>query len=191
MKVDYSKCKIYKLVDTINSYFYIGSTCDTLSKRLCAHRSLAKTKIKQKVYTYFNQIGWENVRIILIIDYPECNNLNEKLRKEQEYIDQFWNDEKCLNSMRSFLSEEQKYNYHKDYSQLNTYKEYKKEYNKEYNKTEKSKQIHKEYYERNKEKKRNYMKEYNKQYYETNREREQERVKKYREEKNHKLEQNE
>ena len=42
MKVDYSKCKIYKLVDMINNYFYIGSTCDLLSKRLCGHRAAAK-----------------------------------------------------------------------------------------------------------------------------------------------------
>ena len=102
MKVDYSKCKIYKLVDAINNYFYIGSTCDLLSKRLCSHRSDAKYEPERKVYTYLNEVGFENVRIILIIDYPECKNKNDKLRKEQEYIDLYWNNEKCLNSKNSF-----------------------------------------------------------------------------------------
>ena len=48
MKVNYSNCKIYKLVDTINNYFYIGSTCDALSKRLVAHRIASKKQTERK-----------------------------------------------------------------------------------------------------------------------------------------------
>ena len=158
MKVDYSKCKIYKLVDMINNYFYIGSTCDSLSKRLCNHRAMAKIKTEQKVYKYFNDIGFKNVKIILIIAFPECKNKDEKLRKEQEYIDLHWNDEKCLISKNSFLSEEQKNKYNKNYYENNKnklqlkIKEYKE------NNKDKIKEYNKEYYENNKYKKENTIK---------------------------------
>ena len=40
----YENGKIYKLIDQESEYFYIGSTCDTLSKRLYRHKAAAKTK---------------------------------------------------------------------------------------------------------------------------------------------------
>ncbi len=83
MKVDYSKRKIYKLVDMVNGYFYIGSTCNSLSRRLYEHRAKAKQFPERKVYRYLNEIGFENIRIILIIDYPDCTNKNENLEKSK------------------------------------------------------------------------------------------------------------
>ena len=79
--VNYRLGKIYKLVSDVDNHKYIGSTCQALSKRLCDHRSKARTKRKRKVYKHFNEIGWDNVRIVLIERYP-CNDRDELLQRE-------------------------------------------------------------------------------------------------------------
>jgi hypothetical protein len=40
----YENSKGYKLIDTINGYFYIGSTCNTLAKRKNGHINNAKVE---------------------------------------------------------------------------------------------------------------------------------------------------
>ena len=48
----YQNSKVYKLVNTIDSTFYIVSTCNSLSKRLNEHKSDSKkTLIKKQKYT--------------------------------------------------------------------------------------------------------------------------------------------
>ena len=61
----YNNSKVYKLIDTVNQYFYIGSTCLPLSKRLYDHKKLSLKEPDRKIYKYLNQIGWDNVKIIL------------------------------------------------------------------------------------------------------------------------------
>ena len=62
----YNNTKIYKLVDKINQFYYIGSTTDLLCKRLYQHKISSNRNQEQKVYKYFNSIGWDNAKIILI-----------------------------------------------------------------------------------------------------------------------------
>jgi hypothetical protein len=157
----YCNAKVYKLIDTINGYYYIGSTCMPLSKRLSGHKSDAKRKTDQKIYKYFNYIGWYNVKIILHSEHY-LDNKEQLLREEDNVIQIYLHDDKCLNSRRALTTEE-----------------YKKEYQKEYYETNKEqiRESQKEYNENNKEK----IKEYNKEYYETNKEQIQENQKEYNE----------
>ena len=53
----YENSKIYKLIDPDSGYYYIGSTCGTLSLRLHRHKVASKKHPKQKVYKVFNEIG--------------------------------------------------------------------------------------------------------------------------------------
>ncbi len=101
MKVNYSNCKIYKLINRVNNYFYIGSTCDNLSKRLSHHKYNAKKLDNIKLYKYFNEIGWENVKIILIIELNDCKNREQQIREEQKYIEENKNNMFCLNSINA------------------------------------------------------------------------------------------
>jgi hypothetical protein len=83
---DYRNGKIYKLTNSVDDEFYIGSTCGTLHLRKNKHRSAAKLTPNRAVYEHLNRIGWENVRIILI-ENVNCSNKNELLRAEQHFID--------------------------------------------------------------------------------------------------------
>jgi predicted GIY-YIG superfamily endonuclease len=91
----YGNGKIYRLVGEDGS-FYIGSTCKTLSQRLSGHKADSKAKPEQRVYKHFNELGWDNLRIILIQDFP-CKSKNELLKREQEEIDKHRSDAMCLN----------------------------------------------------------------------------------------------
>ena len=51
----YSNAKVYKLISDVDDYFYIGSTCTSLSKRLHQHKSTSKKSrlySQQNVYTF-------------------------------------------------------------------------------------------------------------------------------------------
>ena len=45
----YENTKIYKLIHPDSGYFYLGSTCDRLSKRLNKHKKDAKIHVDRKV----------------------------------------------------------------------------------------------------------------------------------------------
>ena len=97
----YNHTKIYKLVDCVNHFFYIGSTCDILSKRLYQHKAKAKQTPDRKVYKYFDSVGWENVRIVLIEEHV-LQNREQQLREEDRVLINYINDPLCLNSLRAF-----------------------------------------------------------------------------------------
>ena len=93
--------KIYKLI-SIDEYFYIGSTITTLNSRFSKHKSDAKN-VRSKVYTYYNKIGWNNVKIELIEEI-RIDNRNNLLLKESEYINKFIKNDKCLNTRIPLLN---------------------------------------------------------------------------------------
>ncbi len=123
---------MYKLIDTVNGYYYIGSTCMPLRKRLSSHKSFANIKSEQKVYKYFNYVGWDNVKIILHSEHY-LDNKEQLLREEDNVIQMHLDDTKCLNSRRSLI-EINKKEYHKEYREKNKehIQQQKKEYMKEY-----------------------------------------------------------
>lgn len=80
--------RVYKLVhkDTMEM-FYVGSTKQSLAKRMGQHRIGAgdPKQIHKPVYVKINEIGIENVKIILIEEI-ECQNRDQLLRKEADII---------------------------------------------------------------------------------------------------------
>ena len=73
---DYSKGKIYKILNNIDDEIYIGSTSETLSRRMTRHRSLANTNPYNKLYKHMIYIGIDKFYIELVENYP-CNNKDE------------------------------------------------------------------------------------------------------------------
>lgn len=83
----YASGKIYKLVNDVDNEIYVGSTCLPLHKRLYEHKSLSKKRPNARVYQYVHQIGWQNVKIVLLETYA-CNTKDELLRRERHWIDE-------------------------------------------------------------------------------------------------------
>lgn len=81
----YLRGKIYKLVNDINDDIYVGSCCGALCKSLYQHKAKAKNK-PLPVHLYFNELGWDKVRIILI-ENVICENREQLMQREQQYID--------------------------------------------------------------------------------------------------------
>ena len=86
---DYTKAKIYKIVDNTTDNIYIGSTCEpTLARRLAKH---------VKNYNYYKNGKGSNVRSyeilqnenynIILIENVQCNNRDELRARERFYID--------------------------------------------------------------------------------------------------------
>ena len=103
----YNNTKIYKLYEVTNGYFYIGSTCSTLSKMLSEHKHVAIRQPETKVYKCFNSIGWNNVKIILMEEHY-LENRDQQLREENRVIMMYLHEDKCLNSIRPWFTEEEK-----------------------------------------------------------------------------------
>ena len=60
MNRDYTKGKIYIIKNTKNDKVYIGSTTQTLSRRMTDHRKDALKKITIRLYKAMNEIGIES-----------------------------------------------------------------------------------------------------------------------------------
>jgi hypothetical protein len=110
----YENSKIYRLVCS-DGFFYIGSTCVPLCKRLYRHKDKSKKEPERKVYKHIINLGWENVKIILIEEF-QCKNKDELRRREQEEIDKYKTDEKCLNNKNAYgIDKDRRKNYEKVY----------------------------------------------------------------------------
>ncbi|MDO9333711.1 MAG: NUMOD3 domain-containing DNA-binding protein [Dehalococcoidales bacterium] len=84
--IDYSKGKIYKVVNIVNDVLYIGSTTQPLSVRMASHRSDAKRRSHSgALYPAMNKIGIEHFRIFLIEKFP-CLNRMELEAREYEIM---------------------------------------------------------------------------------------------------------
>jgi len=99
----YTNGKIYKLVNNTDKDIYVGSTCELLSKRLYGHKMCAKSKTQTKVYKHLNEIGWDNVEIILIESFP-CANKMELVKRERYWVDQL---SPSLNTFRPSVTPEE------------------------------------------------------------------------------------
>lgn len=82
----YAHGKVYKLVNDIDAEIYVGSTCLPLHKRLYTHKKKAKEKPDRNVYQHLNEIGFDNVQIILIENYA-CDSKEVLLARERHWID--------------------------------------------------------------------------------------------------------
>ena len=103
----YNNAKVYKLINTIDNTFYIGSTCASLAHRFYSHKEDAKREERKnnKLYGHLNKIGFENIKIILINEFY-LDNKEQLLREENNYIEMYKNDPNCLNSRLSYRTDE-------------------------------------------------------------------------------------
>ena len=96
----YLNGKIYKI--RIGKYFYIGSTCRTLKRRLQMH--LYNYKIENsKFYNFIKKNKGLKISIQLLKNYP-CNDRTELIKEEDIYINEALKNEFCLNSNNGVLT---------------------------------------------------------------------------------------
>lgn len=100
---NYQLGKVYKLVNNVDDKIYVGSTCDGLHIRKSKHKYDSKKSPNQPVYVHCNNIGWDNVDIILIGNFP-CNSKEELLYHERYYIE-LYKSELNINSPISSTNE--------------------------------------------------------------------------------------
>ena len=167
---NYSKSKIYKVVCDETNLTYYGSTIQPLYKRLSEHKK-KDNNCKTKLMT--------NPKIYLVVEFP-CENKEQLLRKEREYIE----NNECINKQIPLRTTKEYYQDNKEelslknkqYRQDN--KEQIKQYKKQYiqDNIDKIKEQRKQYFQDNKE----HLKELNKQYKKDNIEQIKEQKKQYR-----------
>ena len=110
----YKNSKIYKLTD--GEYFYIGSTCLQLHKRLYYHKKDAERRPQCKVYQIFTYDRFQNNEIkIILIESFQFDNKEELLREEDKHIQLHYNNEKLLNSIHAIFNLEKKKEWEKQY----------------------------------------------------------------------------
>jgi len=175
---DYKQGKIYCIRSHQTDDIYIGSTIETLSRRLSGHRRTYKCSLNRK-HNYvasFELIKYDDCYIELLEECP-CDNRNQLERREGQLIREM----KCINKRIAGRSKKE-------------YREEHKEQKKKYYEDNKEKiaEQQKKYYEDNKEQiaeqKKKYnqehkeeLKEYRKKY---NQEHKEKRKKHYEEHKN-------
>ena len=82
---DYSKGKIYKILNTIDDEIYVGSTIENLGQRMSKHRANMKLTPHLNLYKHMHELDVENFYIELIEIYP-CNDVYELRAREGYYI---------------------------------------------------------------------------------------------------------
>ena len=97
MPLDYSQGKIYKIVSNITDDVYIGSTCNTINRRLTNHIQLYKSfkkGIRKNSCSSFQIIENGEYDIVLIEDFP-CDRKEQLHARERYYIENI----KCINKV--------------------------------------------------------------------------------------------
>ena len=154
--LNYQDGKIYTIRNyTDNTLIYVGSTIDTLSRRLAKHRIDCKAnKSKITLYSHIVNNDWANWYIELY-EYYSCNNRTELERREGQVIREIGTINKCIAGRTK-----------KEYQEENA--DFIKEYHKAYREDNKEtiSQKAKEWYEDNKEK----VSQYHKKWYKDNKE---------------------
>ena len=78
---DYSKGKVYRILQDNEKTVYIGSTTQPLSARMAGHRRDMKRHPHWKLYTLMAAAGVDHFSIELVADFP-CER-SEQLRAEE------------------------------------------------------------------------------------------------------------
>tara|TARA_R110002012_G_scaffold46121_2_gene122193 strand:+ start:3115 stop:3672 length:558 start_codon:yes stop_codon:yes gene_type:complete len=143
---DYSKGKIYKIINDENDKFYIGSTIQKLCDRMTNHRT------NKKFRCAIHNLGLDLYKcsIILIEKYP-CKDNEELRKKEREYFDKYKKECKALflNIRRPIITKEEKRELHR--IKATEWNNKNKEKHDTYQNSEERKEYRKKRYEQNKE----------------------------------------
>jgi len=155
----YENGKIYRIWSLDTDKIYIGSTCDTLSNRLCKHKSDYKSwkNGKRLFYSSFNlfeMVGIENCKIELEHNFA-CDS-KTKLNREEGRIQRLYKDMIVNRAIAGRTMTE----YHQEHKQ--EIKEYQKEYEQEHKQEikERKKEYEQEHKQEIKERKKEYHQEH-------------------------------
>ena len=158
---DYSKGKIYKILNHIDDKIYVGSTIKTLSQRMAQHRSCVNGLRQSTLYKHMHEIGIENFYIELIENYS-CNDIYELRAREGHFIRQIGTLNKQIAGITNQFDTLKEYKHYYYQNNLDIIKDKSKQYRVE---TKEEKRIYdKNLYDENKQ----YIKERVKQYQENN-----------------------
>ena len=84
---DFSKAKVYRLVNDVDDEVYVGATCCRLSDRLACHKIDARRKPERRVYAHVAATGgWANWHIVLVEAVP-CANREELRAHERRHVE--------------------------------------------------------------------------------------------------------
>jgi hypothetical protein len=97
--------KVYKLTNSVDDKWYLGSTKDRLAKRIGGHRSKARAGRTSNIYNHMRETGVANW-VITLIESKTVANKEEQLRFEREKLDELKNDN-CLNCYRPHVTAEE------------------------------------------------------------------------------------
>lgn len=105
--VNYQDGKIYQIVNNVNNIKYVGSTTQSLAKRMACHRNDALTRTT-KFYIAMRDVGIANFRIVLVKNFP-CQSKDELFAEEYKMMKDFQQQGVNLyNDLIGALSEEHK-----------------------------------------------------------------------------------
>jgi len=123
---DYNNSCIYKIIDNTNGNIYIGSTTQSLSRRLDGHRGHYKHYLNQTGrYCKSFDILKNNDYKIILIEKCNCKNIDELHIIEQKHI----NKNNCINIQQAYQSQKNRKDYLKKLRIKNL--EYRKQKDKE------------------------------------------------------------
>ena len=110
--MDYSKGKIYKIIDNTNGNQYIGSTCcPRLSTRLAKHRCDYSYFLKQKYhYVTSFEILKNNDYDIVLLENCSSKNRDELRARERYYIETL----ECVNKLIPLRTHTEYMRYYRD-----------------------------------------------------------------------------
>ncbi len=99
----YQRGKIYSMTGD-DGHYYIGSTTQTLASHFHQHKEFSKTH-DTRVYEYCKRVGWKNITMELLENYP-CNSSEELHTREEYHLAPMRDDPLCLNINRAHLTPE-------------------------------------------------------------------------------------
>jgi hypothetical protein len=95
------------VLQCIDNYYYIGSTINHPRYRLNNHKKDSTIFPDRNVYAHINTIGWENVKLQIVEQYP-CDTKEHLHQLEDQYIKESLGDMYCLNHIRASVSDKER-----------------------------------------------------------------------------------
>ncbi len=111
--------------------FYIGSTKSKLSTRMADHRNKARNGNTSKIYTLMREKGVNNFEYVLVATCM-VHSIDEQRQFEQQFISEL---KPTLNTIRAFMTGEDRKEDKKEYNNRPEVKAKKKEYYKSNHRT--------------------------------------------------------
>jgi hypothetical protein len=102
---NYQEGKIYMIWSTVGPSRYYGSTCCSLSSRMCNHRSTYRCGVGITSSKVFEMYGVDNCKIELVENYP-CTSKEELDAREGFYI----RNNECVNQVITGRTSREYYN---------------------------------------------------------------------------------